>query len=76
YLDLDLAQLEDKPTIIIDSSSEEEMLYHIQWQRSNRLSLMFLRMTTTNNIKISIPQTESMKEYFMFLNDAIHDHEI
>ena len=40
-LDLDLALLEDKPVAITDSSSEDEMLYHKQWERSNKLSLMF-----------------------------------
>ncbi|XP_057996545.1 uncharacterized protein LOC131175880 [Hevea brasiliensis] len=68
-LELDLALLEDKPTAITDTSSEEEKLYHKQWERSNILSLMFLRMTFTNNIKATISQTENAKEYINFVEE-------
>ena len=66
-LDLDLALLEKQPTAITDESSEEEKLHHKAWTRSNRLSLMFMRMTIANNIKTTIPQTESAKEYIQFV---------
>ncbi|XP_057997430.1 uncharacterized protein LOC131176356 [Hevea brasiliensis] len=68
-LELDLALLEDKPTAITDTSSEEEKLYHKQWEWPNRLSLMFLRMTIANNIKTTIPQTENTKEYLNFVEE-------
>ncbi|KAL3530447.1 hypothetical protein ACH5RR_009769 [Cinchona calisaya] len=68
-LDLDLALLKDKPAAIIDLSSEEEKLYYKAWERSNRLSLKFLRMTIANNIKTIIPQTESAKEYLKFVEE-------
>ncbi|KAJ9162425.1 hypothetical protein P3X46_022201, partial [Hevea brasiliensis] len=68
-LELDLALLEDKPTTIKDTSSEEEKLYHKQWERSNRLSLMFLRMTIANNIKTIISQTENAKKYLNFVEE-------
>ncbi|XP_021657199.1 uncharacterized protein LOC110647588 [Hevea brasiliensis] len=68
-MELDLALLEDKPTAITNTSSEEEKLYHKQWERSNRLSLMFLRMTIANNIKTTIPQTKNTKEYLNFVEE-------
>lgn len=66
---LDLALLEDKLATIIDSSSEEEMLYNIQWEGSNKLSLMFLQMITANNIKTTISKTKSAKNYIMFVEE-------
>ncbi|KAL3524677.1 hypothetical protein ACH5RR_013049 [Cinchona calisaya] len=69
-LDLHLALLKDKPAAITDSSSEEEKLYNKAWERSNRLSLKLLRMTIANNIKTTIPQTESAKEYLKFVEEC------
>ena len=67
-LDLDLSLLEEKPVITIDSTEEEKSKLKA-WERSNRLSLMFMRMTIANNIKTTIPQTESAKEYLRFVEE-------
>ena len=67
-LDLDLSLLEEKPVITIDSIEEEKSKLKA-WERSNRLSLMFMRMTIANNIKTTIPQTESAKEYLRFVEE-------
>ncbi|XP_075091866.1 uncharacterized protein LOC142172014 [Nicotiana tabacum] len=50
-MDLDLDLLNDKPAAITDSSSADEKFFHNAWERSNRLSLMFMQMTIANNIK-------------------------
>ena len=68
-LDLDLTLLEEKPAVIIDFSTDEDIIYHKTWERSNRLSLMFMRMTVANNIKTTIPQTESAKDYLRFVEE-------
>ncbi|XP_049394460.1 uncharacterized protein LOC125858676 [Solanum stenotomum] len=68
-MDLDLALLNDKHTAITDKSSEDEKSFHKSWERSNRLSLMFMRMTVANNIKSTIPQTESAREYLKFVEE-------
>lgn len=67
--DLDLALLEDKPTALTTDSTEVEKTHHKAWERSNRLSLMFIKMTVANNIKSTIPQTESAKEYMKFVEE-------
>jgi len=67
--DLDLALLEDKPTALTTASTEVEKTHHKAWERSNRLSLMFIKMTVANNIKSTIPQTESAKEYMQFVEE-------
>ncbi|KAK4713850.1 hypothetical protein R3W88_019757 [Solanum pinnatisectum] len=66
-MDLDLALLNDKPTAITDKSSEDEKSFHKSWEHSNRLSIMFIRMTVANNIKSTIPQTENAREYLKFV---------
>ncbi|CAD5196143.1 unnamed protein product [Musa acuminata subsp. malaccensis] len=39
------------------------------WERSDRLSLMFIRMTIANNIKTSLPTATSAKEYLKVIED-------
>nr|XP_033515140.1 uncharacterized protein LOC117279677 [Nicotiana tomentosiformis] len=68
-MDLDLALLNDKPAAITDSSSADEKSFHKAWERSNMLSLMFMRMNIANNIKSTIPQTESVREYLKFVEE-------
>ncbi|CAL9104574.1 unnamed protein product, partial [Musa textilis] len=58
-LDLDLALLVEKPADLTDNSSVEQVNEMKAWQRSDRLSLMFIRMTIANNIKTSLPIANS-----------------
>ena len=62
-LDLDLAILEEKPATIIDASSNEEKAHYKAWERSNRLSLIFMRMAVANNIKTTLPKIENAKNF-------------
>jgi hypothetical protein len=41
---------------------EEKDLYKV-WEKSNRLSIMFMRMTITKNIKTTLPKTDDAKEF-------------
>ncbi|XP_027772397.1 uncharacterized protein LOC114076896 [Solanum pennellii] len=68
-MDLDLALQNDKPTAITNKSNDNEKSFHKSWKRYNRLSLMFMRMTVANNIKSTIPQIESVREYLKFVED-------
>ena len=47
---------------------EEKTLYKA-WEKSNRLSIMFMRMTIANNIKITLPKTDNAKEFFSNVED-------
>ncbi|KAA0042825.1 Retrovirus-related Pol polyprotein from transposon TNT 1-94 [Cucumis melo var. makuwa] len=62
-LDLDLALLNEKPAAITPASSDEDRSFYKARERSNRLSLMFMRMTVANNIKSTIKNTEDAKEF-------------
>ncbi|XP_050118743.1 uncharacterized protein LOC126596264 [Malus sylvestris] len=62
-LDLDLALRTDKLVALTNTSSiEEKSLYNV-WERLNRLSMMFMRMTIASNIKTGLPHAEIAKEY-------------
>ena len=62
-LDLDLTLITDKPPEATDDSTLEQVEQSKAWARSNRLRLMFMRMTIANNIKTSLPQTEFASEF-------------
>ena len=62
-LDLDLAILEEKIATITNASSNEEKAYYKVWERSNRLSLMFMRMIVAYSIKTALPKTDNAKEF-------------
>ena len=60
-LDLDLAFQVEKSAAITDASSNEEKTHYKAWARSNRLSLMFMRMCIASNIKSALPKTNDAK---------------
>ena len=62
-MDLNLALITDKPPEATYDSTPEQVEQSKAWARSNRLSLMFMRMTIDNNIKTSLPQTEFALEF-------------
>ena len=62
-LDLDLTLIMNKPPEATDDSTPEQVEQSKAWARSNRLSLMFMRITLANNIKTSLPQTEFASEF-------------
>jgi len=68
-LDLDLALLVEKPAAITDASSNEEKAHYKAWARSNRLSLMFMRMSIASNIKSALPKTDDTKEFMKFVEE-------
>ncbi|KAI3446828.1 hypothetical protein Pfo_003493 [Paulownia fortunei] len=65
-LDLDLALTTDKPAAINDASSTEQRSFYKAWERSNGLSLMLMRMTITENIRLTIFKIDSAKEFMKF----------
>ncbi|XP_020873841.1 uncharacterized protein LOC110226418 [Arabidopsis lyrata subsp. lyrata] len=68
-LDLDLALREEEPNPITEDSTEEECIFHKDWEKSNRLSIMFLRMTIANNIKSSLTVAEKAKAYLAVIEE-------
>ena len=68
-LDLDLAFQVEKPVAITDASSNEEKAHYKAWARSNRLNLMFMRMSIASNIKSAFSKTDEAKEFMKFVEE-------
>jgi len=68
-LDLDLAFQVEKPTAITDANSNEEKAHYKAWERSNKLSLMFIRMSIASNIKSALPKSDNTKEFMKFVKE-------
>jgi len=68
-LDLDLSFQVEKLATITDASSNEEKAHYKAWERSNKLSLMFMRMSITSNIKLTLPKTNNAKEFLKFVEE-------
>ncbi|RVW18931.1 hypothetical protein CK203_102500 [Vitis vinifera] len=59
-MDIDYAIRKDKPTIIGTNTTAEKALYE-QWERSNRLSLMFIKTKISDGIRGSVNQHDNVK---------------
>jgi len=68
-LDLDLTFQVEKPAAITKSSSKEEKAHFKALERSNRLSLMFMRMSITSHIKSTLPKIDDAKEFMKFVEE-------
>ena len=68
-MDLDLALRVKKPADITVLSTTEENNHYKTWERSNRLSLMYIRMSIANNIKTALPKTDNAKEMLKFVEE-------
>ncbi|KAL5540897.1 hypothetical protein UlMin_043289 [Ulmus minor] len=68
-LDLDLSLHVEKSYAITYTSSDENKTYYDTWERSNRLSLMFMQLSIANKIKTTLPKTNNAKEFMKFVED-------
>ena len=75
-LDLDLALLNDRLAATMNSSSTKHKAIYKAWERSNRLSLVFMRMTIANIIKATIPNTKSVREYMKLVKERSQSESI
>ena len=67
-LDLDISFLVEKPAAITDTSSEAKGDIFIMWERSNRLSLMYLKLIVIPSIKNSLLKTKSALDFLNNVN--------
>ena len=62
-MDLDLALRVDEPMVPMESSTQIEKASYECWERSNRLSLMFIKSSIGKSIHGSISECAKVKEY-------------
>lgn len=58
----------ETPATSVTSTTETNPV-HEAWLRSNRLCLMFMKMTIASNIKSTLPPTENAKEFLKNLEE-------
>nr|XP_023875586.1 uncharacterized protein LOC111988062 [Quercus suber] len=68
-LDLDIALRFEKLPALTDTSSAEEKPLYKTGEKSNRLSIIFMRMTIANNINTTLSKTNSAKEFLLNVED-------
>lgn len=71
YGDHDLAFRVDKSVDLTADSTPKEKQCFAAWEKSNRLSLQFMRMYIPNNIKTSLHKTENAKEYMVNVKQGL-----
>ena len=67
-MDIDYAIRKDKPTIIDTSAIVEKALYE-QWERSNRLSVMFINTKISIGIRGFVDQHDNVKALLMDIDE-------
>ena len=68
-MDLDLALRVEKPADITILSTAKEKNHYKTWERLNRLSLMYMRLSIANNIKTTLLKTDNAKEVLKFVEE-------
>ncbi|XP_024010507.1 uncharacterized protein LOC112085508 [Eutrema salsugineum] len=68
-LDLDLALRQEEPQPLTEDSTGDDKAFHKAWEKANRLSIMFLRMTIASNIKTSLPVAEKASAYLVAIEE-------
>ena len=66
-MDFDLSFQTEKSATITATRTVDENVISATWNRSNRLSIMFMQMTIASNIKTTLPTTDNAMK---FLNNV------
>ncbi|RVW18326.1 Retrovirus-related Pol polyprotein from transposon TNT 1-94 [Vitis vinifera] len=68
-MDIDYAIRKDEPHKIIDTSTLEEILLYERWEKSNRLSVMYIKTKISAGIRGSIEQHENVRELLKAIDE-------
>jgi len=60
WMDIDYVIRKDEPPTITDESSPADVALYKQWERSNRLNVMFIKIKISAGIRGSIDQHEKV----------------
>ncbi|CAL9098064.1 unnamed protein product [Musa textilis] len=61
-MDIDYAIRKDEPPIVTNTSTPTEVALYERWERSNRLSVMFIKTKITAGIRGSVDQHENVRD--------------
>ena len=68
-MDLDLALRVDESPVPTESSAPNDKLDYEQWERFNRLSLMFIKSHINKNIRGSVPECNKVKDFMKAIEE-------
>ncbi|CAI0547559.1 unnamed protein product, partial [Linum tenue] len=66
----------DKPPSITNTSTDDEKTIFKAWEKSDRLSIMFLRMIIACNIKTSLPVPTTANKYLKSIEERFKNANI
>ncbi|XP_057468142.1 uncharacterized protein LOC130757397 [Actinidia eriantha] len=68
-MDLDLALRVDEPPILTETSEQTEVAAYERWERTNSLSLMFIKSHFSKGISGSIPDCDKAKDFMKAIKE-------
>ena len=68
-MDIDYAIRKDEPPIVTDTSTLTEIALYERWERSNRLSVMFIKTKITAGIRGSVDQHENVRDLLKIIDE-------
>ena len=68
-MDNDYAIRKDEPSGITETSTRDSVDLYEKWERSNRLSVMFIKTNISASIRSSVDQHEKVKDLLKAIDD-------
>ncbi|KAL5745673.1 hypothetical protein ACOSP7_001530 [Xanthoceras sorbifolium] len=62
WMDIDYAIRQNEPPAITDTSSTADITLYEKWERSNRLSVMFIKTKISDSIRGSVDQLDNVRD--------------
>ena len=75
-MDLDYALRKEEPLAPTVSSTPTEIALYERWERSNRLSIMFIKSRIRASIRGSIPACDKVKDYMKAIDEQFESLQI
>jgi len=69
WMDIDYAIRKDEPPGITETSTPDVVDLYEKWERSNRLSVMFIKTNISASIRSSVDQHEKVKDLLKAIDD-------
>ncbi|XP_050918681.1 uncharacterized protein LOC127136127 [Lathyrus oleraceus] len=69
WMDIDYAIRKDEPPVITDESTPTAIALYEHWERSNRLSVMFIKTKVTGGIRGFVDQHENVRDFLKVTDD-------
>lgn len=69
WMDIDYAIRKDEPPKIIETSIPDQVDLYEKWERSNRLSIMFIKTKISVGIRGSVEQYDNVRELLKAIDD-------